>query len=62
MHHYTDEQLNEINRELRYAWHERFNYGKSKVPSTNTGMAAITTGVNTRGSSYNPKPKYNTQR
>ena len=62
MHYYSDEQLNEINRELRYAWHERFNYNKSKVPSTNTGMAAITTGVNTRRNSYNPKPKYNTQR
>ena len=52
MHHYTNEQLDEMNRELRYAWHERFNYGRARVPVTNTGATATENNVSTRRSTY----------
>ena len=52
MHPYTNEQLDEMNRELRYAWHERFNYGRARIPVTNTGATATENNVNTRRSTY----------
>ena len=56
MHQYTNEELDEMNRELRYAWHERFNYGRARVPVTNTGATATENNVNTRRSSYMANP------